>query len=178
MKDIGSWLEDIGLGEHDSLFKDNHIDFEILTELSEEDFKELGLSLGHRKKILKAIQKLDNPGLPDQPGIQQARLNRANDTSQAEKRFLTVLFCDLADSTRLTAALDNEDMHDLNRAYQSTCTDAILRNQGYVARYMGDGVLAYFGYPETNEDDAERAVVAGLDIVREIDSLARSVQSP
>ncbi len=172
MSDLHDWLSGIGLEGYAETFAENDIDLEVLDELSEEDLKELGLSLGHRKKLLKALRSVSsnerNSDVVDS-GDQAPRSPDA--TLSAEKRFLSLMFCDLADSTRIAAALDMEDTHELNRAYQDACTEAIHAHHGYVARYMGDGILAYFGYPQAREDDAERAVNAGLAIISAIEAL-------
>ena len=162
--DVTKWLEKLGLGQYASDFADNHIDIQLLTRLTSDDLKELGVgSLGHRMTILSAIEALS---LEDSHSIAVV-----THSGEAERRQLTVMFCDLAGSTEMSQVLDPEDLRDLNRAYQDACQQAIERYDGYVARYMGDGVLAYFGYPQAHEDDAERAVMSGLDVVEAMNKL-------
>ena len=167
---VNRWLEEIGLGEHAESFVENDIDFDLLTRLSTEELKELGLSVGHRRRFLDAVAKLREAG-SEGAGISR----HSAPHGAAERRQLTVMFCDLVGSTELSQKLDAEDLREINRAYQDACKAAIERYDGYVARYMGDGVLAYFGYPQAHEDDAERAVRAGLGIVGAIDELNAGV---
>ncbi len=160
--DISAWLMKLGLDEYVSKFTDNDIDTRLLTQLTNEDLKELGVgSLGHRKTILSGIAALDEEDLPP----------TAVRKDEAERRQLTVMFCDLVGSTEMSQRLDPEDLRQLLASYQGACNAAIARFDGYVARYMGDGLLVYFGYPTAHEDDAERAVRAGLEVVAEVASL-------
>jgi class 3 adenylate cyclase len=160
--DIGGWLRSLGLGQYESAFCDNDIDAEVLNELTDGDLEKLGVSLGHRKRLLKAISSLGAPEIPTKPtGPVPARTS----TDAAERRQLTVMFCDLVGSTAMSAQLDPEDMREVIRAYQDACSGAGARYDGFVAKFMGDGVLAYFGFPRAHEDDAERAARTGLDIV-------------
>jgi class 3 adenylate cyclase/predicted ATPase len=162
--EVSAWLERLGLGRYASNFIDNDIDTQLLARLSNADLKELGISsLGHRKKILGAIETLV------QAGPQATAAVTPKD--EAERRQLTVMFCDLMGSTELSQQLDPEDLREINRTYQDACKTAIERYEGYVARYMGDGVLAYFGFPQAHEDDAERAVFAGLGVVEAVAGL-------
>ena len=183
LNSLENWLKEIGLEQYNSIFVENDIDAELLPELGEADLKELGLSLGHRKKLLKAVRESRIGNMPEPPSSNLLSGNQENDhlpadVSEPEKRFLSLMFCDLADSTRITAALDMEDMHALNRQYQSICSEAISKFNGYVARYMGDGILAYFGYPTANEDDAEHAIWAGLEIVSSMKSMSTQFNLP
>ena len=170
------WLDEHGLGQYKKVIVENDIDADALVSLTNEDLKDLGVaSLGHRKKFLRALAELR----PDPTGaakIRQpaddARLHQPGD--EPELRQVTVLFCDLVGSTALSAALGPEDMRNLLRGYQDACAGAIARYGGYVAKFMGDGVYAYFGYPRAHEDDAERAVNAGLGIVRAIHDLGEA----
>jgi class 3 adenylate cyclase/predicted ATPase len=166
-EDIKDWLESFGLRKYAQVFVENEIDFLALPLLTEDDLKELGLPIGARRKLQAAIETLTEQELrPSSTGkVQQTRTS-----VDAEHRQLTVMFCDLVGSTELSQQLDPEDLRDVNRAYQDTCKSAIERYGGYVAKYMGDGVLAYFGYPQAHEDDAERAVHAGLGVT---DSVAK-----
>jgi predicted ATPase/class 3 adenylate cyclase len=165
---VSGWLEQLGLGQYASNFIDNDIDVQLLTQLTDTDLKELGInSLGHRKKIIGAIETLVQAG--------PATIANIIPKDKAERRQLTVMFCDLMGSTALSQRLDPEDLREINRAYQDACKTAIERYEGYVARYMGDGVLAYFGFPQAHEDDAERAVHAGLAVVESVVGLDVSV---
>ena len=168
MSDMRQWLEQHGLGKYAELFAENEIDFEVLPELEEVDLEKIGLTLGPRKKLLKAIREIDHSRISDQVGDPLAHPGRSG---EAERRQLTVVFSDLVGSTELSRELDPEDLRDINRTYQDAATAAIEQYGGYVARYMGDGVLAYFGYPRAHEDDAERALRAGLALV---ESLAKA----
>jgi len=161
---VSDWLEQLGLAQYASNFTDNDIDTQLLVELTNTDLKELGISsLGHRKRILGAIETLVQPG-PE-------ATTTFTPKDEAERRQLTVMFCDLMGSTELSQQLDPEDLREINRAYQDACKTAIERYEGYVARYMGDGVLAYFGFPQAHEDDAERAVFAGLGVIEAVAGL-------
>jgi predicted ATPase/class 3 adenylate cyclase len=159
MRDVSSWLRELGLGEYASLFDEHKIDFEVLPELGESDLKDLDIPLGHRKKLLKAIAAL------------RPMAAQAESSSEAERRQVTIMFCDLVGSTELSGRLDPEDLRALIAAYQDACRAAIARYDGFVARYMGDGVLAYFGYPKSHEDDAEQAILASLALVQSMREL-------
>ena len=160
--DIGAWLRDWGLERYADSFEAHAIDAEVLAELTEADLEKLGVLLGHRKKLLKAIAALREPD-KETAGRGEAGASRAP-PREAERRQLTVLFCDLVGSTALAGQLDPEDMGRVIRAYQGCCTGVIERWGGHVAKFMGDGVLAYFGWPQAHEDDAERAVKAGVEL--------------
>jgi class 3 adenylate cyclase len=167
--DVAAWLRDLGLARYEEAFRDNDIDAEVLGELTDTDLEKLGISLGHRKKLLRAIAALQAP-----PEIEQGAGPSATakpQTHVAERRQLTVLFCDLVGSTELSAALDPEDMSELIRAYQNTVAGEMARFEGHIAKFMGDGMLAYFGYPRAHEDEAERAVRAGLAVVKAVGGL-------
>ena len=165
---VSDWLRSLGFEQYAAAFRENEIDGEILPTLTAEDLKELGVGiLGHRRKMLTAIAALSSSSaLPASvarpPPAQSAAPSSAEDG--AERRQLTVMFCDLVGSTALSARLDPEDMREVIRAYQDVCSGMVARYDGFVAKFMGDGILAYFGYPRAHEDDAERAVRAGLDI--------------
>lgn len=177
MHDLAQWLSSLGMAEYSQVFAENDIDLSVLDELTEADLKELGMSLGQRKRLIKARREYQvgsesAVSTDDElPPVKEAAWS-------AEKRFLTLMFCDLADSTRLAASLDMEENHALNRAYQEVCTETVHAHNGYVARYMGDGILAYFGYPSASEDDPERAVHAGLSIIDAIRDLGSRFQLP
>ncbi len=172
---VTEWLEQLGLSQYVSRFAENDIEFDLLSKLSSEDLRELGLSVGHRRRFLDAAAALGRSEAmaPSAAAVPPLR-ERPED---AQRRQLTVMFCDLVGSTALSQRLDAEDLRELNRAYQDACKVAIERYEGYVARYMGDGVLAYFGYPKAHEDDAERAVRAGLELVGAISNLNPDIAS-
>jgi len=176
---IGDWLRDLGLEQYEQAFVDHDIDAAILPRLTAEDLKELGVaSIGHRRKLLDAIAALgtssSTPGTHEAearaPGAEPAPIAETPAT-EAERRQLTVMFCDLVGSSELAARLDPEDTGRIIRGYQERCAAVIGRWGGHVAKYMGDGVLAYFGYPRTEEDEAERAVRAGLELVETVRAL-------
>jgi class 3 adenylate cyclase/tetratricopeptide (TPR) repeat protein len=163
--DIAAWLRGLGLEQYEPAFRDNRIDAEILPKLTGEDLKEIGVAaVGDRRKLLEAIAALREaaaplPALEEPPEVP---------VPQAERRQLTVMFCDLVGSTALSARLDPEDLRAVIGAYHRCGAAVIGRAGGYVAKYMGDGVLAYFGYPRADEHDAERAVRAGLALVEAV----------
>ena len=165
--DVAAWLRGLGLEEYAPRFAENHIGPDLLPSLTAEDLKELGIaSIGHRRRLLDAIAALraaPAPSVEPQPAARER---------EAERRQLTVMFCDLVGSTALSARLDPEDLRAVIGAYHRCCAEVIGRAGGYVAKYMGDGVLAYFGYPEADEDDAERAVRAGLALVEAVGALS------
>ena len=167
MEDLRSWLSRIGLGGHTDRFAENGVDWDVLHELTEADLKELGLSLGDRKRLLKAINGLKTveaaPVAVEQPRI--AAVDRIGSGSPAERRSITVMFVDLVGSTPISEQLDPEDMREVLRVFHEGCAAAIEAEDGHIAHYLGDGILVYFGYPHANEDDAARAVRAGLGIV-------------
>jgi len=174
--DVRKWLEALGLGQYADTFEENDIDGDVLSELDHESLKDLGIgSTGHRLRILKSIKSTTADELPtNEASLSPSALapqQATPSTGDAERRQLTVMFCDLVGSTALSQDLDPEDLRRVNRAYQDACKEAIERYDGYVARYMGDGVLAYFGYPQAHEDDAERAIYAGLALVDAMKSL-------
>jgi class 3 adenylate cyclase/tetratricopeptide (TPR) repeat protein/ABC-type transport system involved in cytochrome c biogenesis ATPase subunit len=166
--DIEKWLCGLGLQQYVATFRDNAIDAEVLTELTEADLEKLGVVLGHRKRLLKAIATLASPAAlgPATPVGQSSSMGDG-----AERRQLTVMFCDLVGSTALASQLDPEDMREVIGAYHRCVAKTIARFDGFVAKYMGDGVLVYFGYPQAHEHDAERAVRAGLKLVAKVAEL-------
>jgi class 3 adenylate cyclase len=180
------WLKEVGLDEYGPAFKENDITLELLTELDKDDLKDLGVkSFGHRKLLLIAIAALKSSN-------QEKDLNNGSDvlvtsdktegnstvfsslsavSNEAERRQITVMFCDLIGSTELSQLLDMEDLRNLNRAYQEACRKCIESYEGFVTKYMGDGVLAYFGYPIAHEDDSERSIHAARAIIDAIGKL-------
>jgi class 3 adenylate cyclase len=170
--DLRVWLRGLGLEQYAAAFRENEIDDTVLPSLTAEDLKDLGVRLvGHRRKLLDAIAALRaGAGSPTpRPDAPLATDNATKDT--AERRQVTVLFSDLVGSTALSTRMDPEDLRKLISAYQKCVTDTVRRFDGFVAKYMGDGVLVYFGYPEAHEDDAERAVRSGLQLVAEVAKL-------
>ena len=168
MTDIARWLEGLGLGKYAVAFADAEVDLAAVSHLTDDDLKELGLPLGPRRKIVAAAATALTRTLA--PSSDPSVLP-ASPRNEAERRQLTVLFCDLVGSTALSTRLDPEDMRQVIRAYQDACSGVIARYDGFVAKFMGDGILAYFGYPRAHEDDAERAVRAGLEIVAAVAKL-------
>ena len=172
MGGIGEWLASIGLGEYAQRFAENAIDLSVVRDLTEQDLKDLGVLLGHRRKMLRAIAELDGAALaPAETATEPVPRD------EAERRHLTVMFCDLVGSTALSARLDPEDLRRVIGAYHACIAEVIGRYQGMIARYMGDGVLAYFGYPQAHEDDAEQAVRAGLALVDAVANLRTNVDA-
>src|SRR5450759_3399148 len=180
MQQIAGWLEKLGLGQYAPRFAENDINFAILSDLTDQDLKELGVSsLGHRRQLLRAIAELNTveKGAPKlAPATAAPVTPQPHDA--AERRQLTVMFCDLVGSTALSARLDPEDMREIVGAYHRSCAEQINKARGFVAKYMGDGVLAYFGYPQAHEHDAERAVLAGLALVEAVPKLSTMAGSP
>ena len=169
MQQTADWLERLGLGQYAQRFAENDIDFALFTKLTDADLKELGvISLGHRKRLLEAIA--ERAALAPPPMLAESK---ASDT--AERRQVTVMFSDLVGSTALSARMDPEDLREVISAYQKCVADTVRRFDGFVAKYMGDGVLVYFGYPQAHEDDAERAVRAGLELVEAVAALKAPV---
>src|SRR5262244_715758 len=167
--DIVVWLRSLGLGKYEAAFRDNDIDEAVLPGLTHETLKELGVaSIGHRVKLLDAIAALRDDASVQAPSVDAATPSsapRALPEDRAERRQVTVMFSDLVGSTALSARVDPEDLREVISAYQKCVAEIVRRFDGFVAKYMGDGVLVYFGYPEAHEDDAERAVRAGLELI-------------
>ena len=191
---LHEWLLGLGLGRYSTVFEENGVDWDVVCELSDEDLRTLGVPLGHRRKLLKASRLLQAEGAQARPaaisGLSDSgrvvplmpRLARASGIrvvdrpspsapQQEERRQITVLFCDMVGSTAMSQRLDPEDMLDVIRSYQKACSTVIAGLGGSIAQYLGDGVVAYFGYPQAHEDDAERSVRAGLGIVEAIGPL-------
>jgi class 3 adenylate cyclase len=169
--DIGAWLWGLGLERYEQACRDNEIDLHVLPELTTDDLKELGVAaIGHRRLLLKAIAHLA-AGAGRAAAEEVPAASPGNATVEAERRQLTVMFCDLVGSTALSTRFDPEELREESRAYQSAVSGVVARYDGLVAKYMGDGMLAYFGYPRAPEDDAERAVRAGLEIAATVTRL-------
>src|SRR6516162_3316109 len=166
------WLESIGLGEYAQRFAENAIDFSILRDLTDQDLKELGVLLGHRRKMLRAIAGLDEAPIAPSDSTTEPKPELRD---EAERRHLTVVFCDLVGSTALSTRLDPEDMWRVVTSYQAAIAAVIGRYQGMIAQYMGDGVLAYFGYPVAQEDSAVQAVRAALEIIDKVANVRTDV---
>jgi class 3 adenylate cyclase len=149
------WLASLGLSKYAQRFAENDIDVTVLRHLTDQDLKEVGVSLGHRRKILASIAELAGA---DPARFQPAAPRESKPRDDAERRQLTVMFTDLVDSTALSTKLDPEDLRSMVAAYHKCVAQPVGRFGGFVARYMGDGVLIYFGYPQAHEDDAEQAV--------------------
>ena len=170
MTPFGTWLAEVGLGRYDAVFASNGIDFDVIRSLSDADLRELGLTLGDRKRLLQAVARLDEQSAANTLAPAIARSGRPEDAASqgGERRQLTVMFCDLVGSTALSEKLDPEELRSLLHAYRTLCGDVIARYDGFVARYVGDGILTYFGWPTAHEEDAERAVRAALEIVHTV----------
>jgi hypothetical protein len=164
---IAGWLEKLGLAQYVPVFAENVVDIDVLFDLTEADLEKLGIPLGDRKRLLKAIASYQQGSRPRT----SVTATVASPRSDAERRHLTVLFCDLVGSTGLAIELDPEEVSGVIRRFQDTCAAVIKRFGGYIGRFMGDGLLVYFGYPQAHEDDPERAVRAGLDIVAKVGQL-------
>jgi class 3 adenylate cyclase len=173
MPPFGTWLAEIGLGRYDQVFAANEIDFDVIRSLTDADLRELGLALGDRKRLLQAVARLDEqPADTSTQSVAPAPVWRpAHEDAvshSGERRQLTVMFCDLVGSTALSEKLDPEELRGLLHAYRTLCGEVIARYDGFVARYVGDGILTYFGWPTAHEEDAERAVRAALEIVHTV----------
>jgi len=177
--DVGDWLRGLGLGQYETAFRDNEVDEKVLPKLTSEDLKELGVAaLGHRRTILSAIGELSGSVAAPIVVAEVATPSAPRGQDAAERRQLTIMFCDLVGSTAMSARFDPEDMRAIIGAYHRCCATVITANGGYIAKYMGDGVLAYFGYPQAHEHDAERSVRAGLAIVETAPKLKTVADAP
>jgi predicted ATPase/class 3 adenylate cyclase len=168
MSTIAAWLEGLGLAQYVPLFAENVVDTDVLLDLTEADLERMGIPLGDRKRMLRAIADYQQSSTP-RTSLTAATV--APPRSEAERRHLTVLFCDLVGSTGFAVELDPEELSGVIHRFQDTCAAVIKHFGGYIGRFMGDGLLVYFGYPQAHEDDAERAVRAGLDIVAKVGQL-------
>jgi len=169
VREIADWLEKLGMSEYALRFAENDIDASVIPHLTDQSLKELGVSLGHRLKILAAIRELggSTPAAPEPVASSAEPIPKET----AERRQVTVMFSDLVGSTALSARMDPEDLREVISAYQKCVAETVQRFGGFVAKYMGDGVLVYFGYPQAHEDDAERAVRAGLELIEAVRAL-------
>ena len=179
---VSAWLDSLGLGTYRETFQHNAITWDVLPELNQGDLESLGVLLGHRKQLLRAIAQLspraDVLDAGFLPSAVSPDTSSPPERDHAERRQLTVVFCDLVDSTALSRRVDPEDLQDIARRFLDTCSQEIGRFNGYVAKYMGDGMLVYFGYPQAHEDDAERAVHAGLAILDRVKTLNQDTPYP
>ena len=164
--DIAAWLHGLGLEQYGSAFRENNVDAEVLLCLTAEDLKDIGIiSVGHRRKLLDAVTQLQGRPAP------QPLAGAESEATGSERRQLTVMFVDLVGSTALSTMLDPEEMSEVLRRYQNCCAGEIVRLEGHVAKFMGDGVLAYFGWPKAHEDAAERAVRVALTVLRAVSEI-------
>ena len=172
--DLGGWLRSLGLERYEAAFRENEITEKVLLNLTAEDLKELGVAaLGHRRTLLDAIAALrgDSNAKPAPAATPDDVESPVTTRDAAERRQVTVMFSDLVGSTALSARMDPEDLREVISAYQKTVAETVGRLGGFIAKFMGDGVLVYFGYPHAHEDDAERAVRAGLELVTSVGAL-------
>ena len=175
--DVGDWLRSLGLERYEVAFRENEIDETVLLRLTAEDLKELGVgALGHRRKLLDAITALrTDADVKVSASPDELATIEGSPKDTAERRQVTVMFSDLVGSTALSARMDPEDLRDVISAYQKSVAETVQRFGGFVAKYMGDGVLVYFGYPQAHEDDADRSVRAGLELIAAVSALKSSV---
>ncbi len=173
--EVGAWLDELGLGQYFQAFVENDINADTLVGLTNDDLKELGVaSLGHRKRLLVAIASLtvkNSATLEAAKPAETAEVTQPAISTDATRRLLTIMFCDLVGSTELSGRLDPEDLREVMRRYQDAVAGAVAHYGGHVAKFLGDGVLAYFGWPRAYEDQAGRAVRAGLDAVAAVGKL-------
>ena len=177
---VEEWLRELGLEQYAEVFAENDVDWELLPELGEPDLERLGVaSLGHRKRMLKAIDRLRTKrrAAPD-PAASGPSPAMPRRGEEAERRHMSVMFCDLVDSVALAVSLDPEDLRNVMQPYQDAVTKAVIRYGGHVSQYLGDGVLAFFGWPQAYEDQAERAIQAGLDALAAVGRMSQSDGSP
>ena len=167
MQEIADWLEKLGMSEYTQSFTEHRIDVSVLRDLTDQDLKDIGMPLGHRRKILAAIGELTAIA----PATPKFAAGTEPGPDTAERRQVTVMFSDLVGSTTLSTRMDPEDLREVISAYQKCVAEAVQRFDGFVARYMGDGALVYFGYPQAHEDDAERAIQAGLELIKAVTEL-------
>ena len=170
MEQIADWLKSLGLGEYAHRFAEHCIDASVLRDLTDQDLEKIGIPLGHRKKMLRAIAEFGGTALTTPPAVTGEGI--------AERRQLTIMLCDLVGSTALSAQLDPEDMREVISAYHAACAGIVPTYDCFISDFRGDGILAYFGYPRAHEDDAERAVRAGLDVIAALARLKTRAAEP
>jgi class 3 adenylate cyclase len=179
MKTIRTWLETVGLTQYAEAFESSDVDLDVLSSLNEVDLEKLGVSLGHRKRMLRALAEIQTDAndvaatigpIPatNAPLAKSPSAIEVTSAESGERRQLTVMFCDLVGSTALSEKLDPEELSALLHDYRTRCGEVIARYDGFVARYVGDGILTYFGWPKAHEEDAERALRAALEIVQAV----------
>ena len=173
--DLGGWLRNLGLERYEAAFRENEINERVLPSLTQEDLKEIGVGpVGHRRMLLEAIAALRGDTGSEAPSADAATASAVPSVSpedRAERRQVTVMFSDLVGSTALSARMDPEDLREVITVDQKCVAETLGRFDGFVAKYVGDGVLVYFGYPQAHEDGAERAVRAGLELVTAVTAL-------
>jgi class 3 adenylate cyclase len=174
MQQIADWLKKLGMSEYAQLFAQNRIDLSVVPELTDQHLKDLGIALGDRLKILRAVRELGATA----PSTTLSVLKAPRAEHVAERRQVSVTFCDLVGSTALSARMDAEDLREVISIYQKCVAETVRSFDGFVAKYMGDGVLIYFGYPQAHEHDAERAVRCALDIIAKVGRLATRASEP
>ena len=176
VQQVADWLEKLGMSEYAKRFAENDIDFTILGDLTDQDLEKIGVaSLGHRRKLLRAIADLKVVEKNEPGAVASVAFAGPRPQDTAERRQVTVMFSDLVGSTARSARMDPEDLREVISGYQKCVAETVRRFDGFVAEYMGDGVLIYFGYPQAHEDDPERAVRAGLELVVAITTLRAPV---
>jgi class 3 adenylate cyclase len=177
MSEVRNWLEGIGLAQYAEAFEANEIDMDLIKQVDDQMLKDIGISTGgHRLRIRNAIAKLSI--VPDHRPTAADTADQKEPFPSAERRQLTVMFIDLVGSTELSTRLDPEDLRSIIGAYHRCCAEVVQQNGGFVAKYIGDGVLAYFGYPRAHEDDAERAIRTGLGLTEAVPKLATNAGLP
>jgi class 3 adenylate cyclase len=178
--DVSGWLRSLGFQRYEPAFVENAIDSDVLPELTEDDLEKLGIPLGDRKRLIKAIRATlaDSHSARNASGVGGDSQSEQPRVADAERRHLTVMICDLVGSTALSARLDPEDMRAVFDAYHAACARIVPTYDGFLAEFRGDGILAYFGYPRAHEEDAERTVRAGLDIIAAVARLETPAGEP
>src|SRR5262249_10015919 len=170
--DLAGWWRSFGLERYETAFRENEIDDTVLPSLTADDLKDLGVgTVGHRRKLLDAIAALRPDASTKAPSPDALAVTDRPARDAAERRQVTVMFSDLVGSTALSAHMDPEDLREVISAYQKCVAETVRHFDGFVARYLGDGILVYFGYPQAHEDDAERAVRAGLELIATVAGL-------
>ena len=166
MQSVSNWLKSLSLEQYSQVFADNDVDLEVLRILCDKDLQDLGVSFGHRKKLLKAVADLNGA-----EAIQLAPEPAAASATGGERRQLTVLFCDMVGFTELASRVDPEVLQRIVRSYENACAVCVTRYEGYVFQRLGDGIVAFFGYPLAHEGEGERAIRAGLEIIESLTRL-------